>query len=124
MTNCTILFESDHDEIQMAGERGIYSLLDMHQDAFNRLEIPYLQFLTTFVRKYCGNGVPDWAAKPNKENFPYPLEVQQNVHWLGVQQNTGDTTLEYQILYKNNQNGEIVLFQVQYDVDENGHPSR
>ena len=45
----------------MAGERGIYSLLDMHQDAFSR--------------KYCGNGVPDWAAAPDKENFPYPLEV-------------------------------------------------
>ena len=26
-------------------------------------------------RKYCGNGVPDWAAHPKKENFPYPLEV-------------------------------------------------
>ena len=26
-------------------------------------------------RKYCGNGVPDWAARPNEENFPYPLEV-------------------------------------------------
>ena len=39
----------------------MYSLLDMHQDAFNR--------------KYCGNGVPDWAAAPDKENFPYPLEV-------------------------------------------------
>ena len=51
MTNCTILFESDHDEIQMAGERGIYSLLDMHQDAFNRLEIPYMQFFTTFFQK-------------------------------------------------------------------------
>merc|ERR1712038_104104 len=59
--------------VVMAGERGIYSLLDMHQDAFNA--------------KFCGNGVPDWAAKPKKENFPYPLEVQ-------------------------------------YDVDENGHPSR
>ena len=28
-------------------------------------------------RKYCGNGVPDWAARPNEENFPYPLEVSK-----------------------------------------------
>ena len=48
--------------VVMAGERGIYSLLDMHQDAFNA--------------KYCGNGVPDWAAKPLIENFPYPLQVK------------------------------------------------
>ena len=45
-----------------AGERGIYSLLDMHQDVFNR--------------KFCGNGVPDWAAVHDKDNFPYPLEVR------------------------------------------------
>jgi len=51
--------------VNMAGERGIYSLLDMHQDVFNR--------------KYCGNGVPDWAAKPLVENFPYPLQVEYEV---------------------------------------------
>jgi hypothetical protein len=45
----------------VAGNRGIYSLLDMHQDVFNR--------------KFCGNGVPDWAAVHDKNNFPYPLEV-------------------------------------------------
>jgi len=55
--------------VQMAGERGIYSLLDMHQDAFSR--------------KYCGNGVPDWAAAPDKENFPYPLEVEYAVDEAG-----------------------------------------
>ena len=49
--------------VVMAGERGIYSLLDMHQDAFNA--------------KFCGNGVPDWAAKPVENNFPYPLQVSQ-----------------------------------------------
>merc|ERR1719317_916283 len=59
--------------VVMAGERGIYSLLDMHQDAFNA--------------KFCGNGVPDWAAKPVENNFPYPLQVE-------------------------------------YEVDEDGHPSR
>ena len=51
--------------VNFAGERGIYSVLDMHQDAFNR--------------KYCGNGVPDWAARPDVENFPYPLEVEYDV---------------------------------------------
>jgi len=51
--------------VRIAGERGILSVLDMHQDVFNR--------------KYCGNGVPDWAAHPKKENFPYPLEVEYEV---------------------------------------------
>ena len=50
--------------VVMAGERGIYSLLDMHQDAFNA--------------KFCGNGVPDWAAKPVENNFPYPLQVSSD----------------------------------------------
>ena len=83
----------------MAGERGIYSLLDMHQDAFNRWrqdqekekerrrrrgkrdhlrggEVNDKKKKTVWSpRKYCGNGVPDWAAVPDKENFPYPLEV-------------------------------------------------
>ena len=83
----------------MAGERGIYSLLDMHQDAFNRWGQEQekemrrrrrrkQRFKETkkkrqkvgkdrvlSPRKYCGNGVPDWAAVPEEENFPYPLEV-------------------------------------------------
>jgi len=51
--------------VVMAGERGIYTLIDMHQDAFNA--------------KFCGNGVPDWAAKPVADNFPYPLQVEYEV---------------------------------------------
>ena len=34
-----------------------------------------VMFEPDLSRKYCGNGVPDWAARPNEENFPYPLEV-------------------------------------------------
>jgi len=48
--------------VNLAGENGLWPVLDMHQDVFNR--------------KYCGNGVPDWVAQPDKENFPYPLEVE------------------------------------------------
>ncbi|XP_023338628.1 endoglycoceramidase [Eurytemora carolleeae] len=56
--------------VNMAGERGIYSLLDMHQDVFNR--------------KFCGNGVPDWAAIHDENNFPVPLaeeyETDENIY--------------------------------------------
>ena len=51
--------------VEIASQHGLYPVLDMHQDAFNR--------------KYCGNGVPDWVAQPDKENFPYPLEVEYPV---------------------------------------------
>ena len=52
--------------------------MDMHQDVFNRFDAIKLkdyEYSKLFSRKYCGNGVPDWAAHPKKENFPYPLEV-------------------------------------------------
>jgi len=48
--------------VEIAGAHGLYVVIDMHQDVFNR--------------KYCGNGVPDWAAVPHEENFPYPIEVE------------------------------------------------
>ena len=48
--------------VDIAGQHGLWPVLDMHQDVFNR--------------KYCGNGVPDWVAQPDKENFPYPLQVE------------------------------------------------
>merc|ERR1719312_386381 len=51
--------------VEIAGQHGLYPVLDMHQDVFNR--------------KYCGNGVPDWVPQPDKENFPYPLEVEYPV---------------------------------------------
>jgi len=51
--------------VDIAGQHGLHPVLDMHQDVFNR--------------KYCGNGVPDWVAQPDKENFPYPLEVEYPV---------------------------------------------
>ncbi len=47
--------------VEKAGSKyGIYSVIDFHQDAWNA--------------KYCGNGVPDWAAQPNADDFPFPLE--------------------------------------------------
>ncbi len=45
--------------VNSAGSHGIFSLIDMHQDAWNA--------------KFCGNGVPDWASIPLKEDFPVPL---------------------------------------------------
>jgi endoglycosylceramidase len=46
-----------------AEEYGIYTLLDMHQDDFSE--------------KFCGEGVPDWAAIPSptspSDDFPSPL---------------------------------------------------
>jgi len=35
--------------VNKAGEYGIYSVIDFHQDAWNA--------------KYCGNGAPDWIAE-------------------------------------------------------------
>lgn len=47
--------------IEAAGAHGIYTLIDFHQDAWNA--------------KFCGNGVPDWAAIA-VDNFPEPLYPQ------------------------------------------------
>jgi endoglycosylceramidase len=51
--------------VAAAGEHGIYSILDMHQDVFSE--------------KYCGEGVPGWAAITNvdseRKNFPFPLDA-------------------------------------------------
>ena len=59
--------------VAIAGSAGLLAVLDMHQDVFNRFLHGEAKHLV--ARKYCGNGVPDWAARPRKENFPYPLEV-------------------------------------------------
>lgn len=48
-----------HSIVERAAKYGIYSVIDFHQDAWNA--------------KYCGNGAPDWASIPAKENFPLPL---------------------------------------------------
>jgi len=52
--------------VSMAAEYGIYTLLDMHQDVLSE--------------KFCGEGVPSWAAVPYKplssqEGFPVPVET-------------------------------------------------
>lgn len=46
--------------VQTAASFGIYSLLDMHQDVMSE--------------KFCGEGVPLWAAIPNNNSgFPWPM---------------------------------------------------
>lgn len=49
--------------VQMMENKGIYALLDCHQDVFSRY--------------FCGEGVPDWIAKKLGndivEDFPFPL---------------------------------------------------
>jgi endoglycosylceramidase len=59
--------------VNFSADNGIYPLIDMHQDVWNR--------------KFCGEGVPDWAAQNNfnfskSMQFPWPLskpyEVDEN----------------------------------------------
>lgn len=45
--------------VTLCNAYNISVLLDMHQD--------------TFSEKFCGEGVPLWAAEPEKNNFPEPL---------------------------------------------------
>jgi endoglycosylceramidase len=49
--------------VAAAGNHGIYTILDMHQDVFSE--------------RYCGEGVPYWAAITSvdneRKNFPFPL---------------------------------------------------
>ena len=65
----------------------------MHQDVFNRYKhddryqnkkLFPSEMWHEVLRKYCGNGVPDWAAHPKKENFPYPLEVNTKSYLILV----------------------------------------
>eukprot|EP01116_Phalansterium_solitarium_P022334 TRINITY_DN7331_c0_g1_i1.p1 TRINITY_DN7331_c0_g1~~TRINITY_DN7331_c0_g1_i1.p1 ORF type:complete len:510 (+),score=172.13 TRINITY_DN7331_c0_g1_i1:1018-2547(+) len=46
--------------VDTLGAHGIYSLVDLHQDIFNR--------------KFCGEGVPDWAT-PTDSVLPFPLPI-------------------------------------------------
>jgi endoglycosylceramidase len=48
------------DIVAESAEYGIYSLLDMHQDVL--------------ADKFCGEGLPEWAAIANVTNFPWPLQ--------------------------------------------------
>ena len=57
--------------VTAASQYGIYSLLDMHQDVMSE--------------KFCGEGVPLWAAVANTTNFPFPLSfTPYNVSAEGV----------------------------------------
>lgn len=51
-----------HDLIDRMGEYNIYTIVDAHQDLFSR--------------KFCGEGIPDWAVQPSaltRGSFPLPL---------------------------------------------------
>ena len=41
-------FDQIKEIVKFSSEAGVYPLLDMHQDVWSR--------------KFCGEGVPDWAA--------------------------------------------------------------
>ena len=64
--------------VQMMENKGIYALLDCHQDIFSRY--------------FCGEGVPDWVAKKLGDDvvnsFPFP--VAMNI--------TRDPTTKYPVL--------------------------
>lgn len=49
------------DIVKKLSQRGIYVIADMHQD--------------TLSNKFCGEGVPDWAAL-HQDPFPYPLPYE------------------------------------------------
>ncbi|CAK0895425.1 unnamed protein product, partial [Prorocentrum cordatum] len=55
-------FSSVREIVKTAGSRGVYVLLDMHQDLLSE--------------HFCGEGIPSWAVEPLKrhwERFPVPL---------------------------------------------------
>lgn len=53
-------FDASEALVNKAGQYGIYSLLDMHQDCLSE--------------KFCGEGIPDWAVNTGSaQPFPLPL---------------------------------------------------
>lgn len=57
--NLTYMQQVD-DIVNAAAEYGIYTILDMHQDALSEF--------------FCGEGIPTWAViKPAKRTFPVPM---------------------------------------------------
>jgi len=57
-------FQAIHGVIQKLASRGIYTLIDVHQDVFSG--------------QFCGAGIPDWTVDPEwvanpNFRFPYPL---------------------------------------------------
>ncbi|KAJ3349675.1 hypothetical protein HDU83_000364 [Entophlyctis luteolus] len=89
--------------VQMCSDAGIYVLLDFHQDIFSE--------------KFCGEGVPLFAAQPPKGpfGFPFPLEVRGypvneygipsiescEKHPFAIYQGTRAVSEAYQRLYEN-----------------------
>ncbi|KAI8612654.1 glycoside hydrolase superfamily [Chytriomyces sp. MP71] len=58
--------------VQRCSDAGIYVLLDFHQDIFSE--------------KFCGEGVPLWAANPSggRFGFPFPLDRAYPVNETGI----------------------------------------
>ena len=58
-------FDQVHKIIDMCATRGIYVLIEFHQDLYSA--------------KYCGNGAPKWASRPIKTRspfrFPFPTRL-------------------------------------------------
>ncbi|CAF3794333.1 unnamed protein product [Adineta steineri] len=65
--------------VQMMEDKGIYALLDVHQDVFSRY--------------FCGEGVPDWVAKKLDDDVfkSFPMPVATNIT---REPDTGYPTLE------------------------------
>eukprot|EP01118_Nematostelium_gracile_P005547 TRINITY_DN1761_c0_g1_i1.p1 TRINITY_DN1761_c0_g1~~TRINITY_DN1761_c0_g1_i1.p1 ORF type:complete len:423 (+),score=83.55 TRINITY_DN1761_c0_g1_i1:140-1408(+) len=55
--------------VSSLGNGGIWTLLDIHQDIFNR--------------KFCGEGVPDWAVETEPWAFPLPVDLPYPVDSKG-----------------------------------------
>ena len=47
------------DIVTRAGQYGIHTVIEFHQDAWNEM--------------YCGNGAPDWISVVKKDTFPMPI---------------------------------------------------
>ncbi|PIZ27237.1 MAG: hypothetical protein COY46_00720, partial [Chloroflexi bacterium CG_4_10_14_0_8_um_filter_46_9] len=56
--------------VNAAGERGIYVILDMHQDMFSR-----------YLNGGCGDGAPSWAIDPSIPQYE-PSNDERCIDWI------------------------------------------
>jgi len=49
--------------VDTLAKEGIYTILDLHQDLFNR--------------KFCGEGIPDWMTFPSEDHLPFALPIAE-----------------------------------------------
>lgn len=80
--------------VDALGEKGIYSLLDMHQVISS---VTFLNCQDLLSRKFCGEGAPDWAIEVTDTllKFPYPALM----HELPVEPGTGYPELDAYVLH-------------------------